>query len=223
MGLYVADPTAERALAEALDTCARSGGLGYWGYDRGSVDFTVGRFGGPGGVIDHAFSSRRIVRRSLRERDSEAVVWKVVVRFQPRIVTLTEDQVAAAVKGTAGWQALTESWQEVDAADSTLRADYPNDASKPVVIDTGLYSRAAAQALADTVLATLKGLKEGYDVVVTAVGQQVIAGQTVTLEFTNQDGVERLGLDGLTRFAVLTTKDVAQKGEVGMELWGGER
>jgi hypothetical protein len=220
MGLYVADPTTERAMGEALDACARSGGLGYWGYDRGSEDFTVGRFGGAGTVSNHDFTKRHIVRGTLRERDSEAVVWKVVVRFQPRLVVLSEEQVAAAVKGTAGWQVHTQAWQEADAADQSLRDAYPNDGSRVVTIDTGIYTRAAAQALADTILAALKGLRQGWDVTVVANGQQVLTGQTVTLEFTNQFGVQRLGLDGLTRLAVLTTKDAPQRGEVALELWG---
>lgn len=220
IGVYVADPTSGRALAEALDACARSGGLGYWGYDRGSLLFTAGRFIGPAVTSDHDYTKRHIVRGTLRERDIDSVIWKVVVRFQPRVVTLSEDQVAAAVKGTAGWQVHTQPWQEAEAGDEALRDDYPDDASTLLIVETGVYTRAAAQALAQTIFDTVGGLKQGWSVSVAAVGEQLITGETVTLEFTNQLGAQRLGLDGATKLVALTTKDAPQRGEVSMELWG---
>lgn len=220
MGLYVADPTSERALGEALDVCARSGGLGYWGYDRGNTLFTVGRFGGPDSVSNYDYTKRHIARGSLKEHEIESVIWKVVVRFQPRIVALSEDQVAAAVKGTAGWQVHTQPWQEADAGEESLRTDYPNDSSQPLVVDTGLYTRAAAQALAQTIFDVVGGLKQGWDVTVPAIGQAIVAGDTVTLEFTSQFNVQRLDLDGVERLSVLTSKDMPQRGEVALQLWG---
>jgi len=220
MGLYVADPTQARALAEALDYCARSAGLGYWGYDRGNILFTVGRFTGPAVDSDYDYAKQHIARGSLKEHDIEAVLWKVVVRFQPRIVALSEDQVAAAVKGTAGWQVHTQAWQEADVGVQALRDAYPNDASAPLIVETGVYTRAAAQALAQSIADVVLGLKQGWDVTVPAIGQAIVAGDTVTLELTNQFGVQRLDLDGLTRLSVLTSKDAPQRGEVALQLWG---
>lgn len=215
MGLYVPNPK-QVTLDAALDEVNR-GAFGWWGYVRASPQLHVERFLGPAAVADYAFDSRHIA--AIDDLPPQAVIWEVVVRFCQNSVVLQEDQVAATVKGTAAWQQWAQEWQTEIRSDEQLLADYPGEASRSLTVDTGLYNRADAALLADETLDLLKGLREGFVLTLKAVGLQVKVGQTCTLNVTLQDGIERAGLDGTTKFIILSTDDRRQNGEVRVEVW----
>lgn len=215
MGLYVQNPR-QMMLDAALDEVNR-GAFGWWGYVRASTALHVERFLGPAATADYNFDSRHIA--AIDDLPPQAVIWEVVVRFARNSVVLQEDQVASTVKGTAAWQQWAQEWQTEVRSDEDLLADYPGEASRSLTIDTGLYERADAAALADDTLELLKGLREGFALTLKAVGLQVKVGQTCTLNVTLQDGIVRAGLDGTTKFIILSTDDRRQNGEVRVEVW----
>lgn len=213
-GLYVPQPI---ALGEALDK-ANAGAAGWWGFLRADPLFHVERFAGPAATADYSFDSRHIIE--ITPAHPPAVVWEVVVLFAFNPVVLSDDQAAAAFKGTLGWQLRRQAWQEARRSDDDLRAQYPGAAGVSVTIETGLQTADDAGALADYLLALLKGEKEGWIVRLRATGYQVKVGQTCNLTFELQDGSQRAGFDGTKEYVVLATDDVRQREEVKMEVWG---
>lgn len=214
MGLFLAQP---QPIGQALDTI-NAGAAGWYGFVRASPLFHVERFAGPAVTADYDFDGRQIVE--VIPASPPAVVYEVVIRFAFNPVVLSEDQAAAAFKGTIGWQARRQDWQEERRTDDDLRALYPGAAGQSVSIETALQTRADAAALADYLLLLLKGEKEGWIVRLRATGLQVKVGQTLTLDFTLQDGTQRSGLNGTRKFVVLSTEDVKQREEVKVEVWG---
>lgn len=213
-GLYLPQPI---TLGEALDK-ANAGAAGWWGFLRADPLFRVERFAGPAATADYSFDTRHII--DITPAHPPAVVWEVVVLFAFNPVVLSEEQAAAAFKGTLGWQLRRQAWQEARRSDDDLRAQYPGAAGVSVTIETGLQTAADAGALADYLLALLKGEKEGWIVRLRATGLQVKVGQTCNLTFELQDGSQRAGLDGTKEYAILSTDDVRQREEVKMEVWG---
>lgn len=214
MGLFLPRPV---AIGAALDK-VNAGAAGWWGYVRASTLFHVERFAGPAAVADYNFDLRQIV--DVTPTAPAPVVWEVVVRFAQNPVVLNEDQAAATFRGTAGWQLRKQEWQEERRSDDELRAQYPGAAGQSITIETCLRDRAAAGALADYVLALVKGEKRGWMVRLRATGLQLKVGQTLTLAYTLQDGTQRAGLDGTRRYVILSTEDVKAREEVRAEVWG---
>lgn len=217
VGVYLRQPSPSNTIAAVLDFVVGSVG-GWWGYVRGATTLHVERFEGADVNADYAFDQTDIV--SLDEAPGAAIVYEVVVKFRPSDLALSEDQVAAAIKGTLSWQQWLLDWQEVRATDPDVREDNPGDASVPIVVETGLYERADAQALADFLLALLKDRKEGWNVTLRATGAQVAVGDTVSLSFTTQDGDTALGLDGTGRYIAIEVDDKAQQGKFTLSLHG---
>lgn len=213
-GLFLPQPL---ALGEALDK-VNAGAAGWWGFVRASALFHVERFAGPAVTADYSFDTRHII--DIQPASPPGVVYEVVVLFAYNPVVLSDDQAAAAFKGTVGWQLRRQAWQEQRRTDDALRAQYPGAAGTSVTIETCLQTQEDAGALADYLLALLKGEKEGWIVRLRATGLQVKVGQTCNLTFTLQDGTQRAGLDGTRDFAILSTEDLRQREEVKMEVWG---
>lgn len=213
-GLFLPEPI---AIGEALDK-VNAGAAGWWGFVRASTLLHVERFAGPAVTADYAFDTRHIIE--ITPATPAAVVYEVVVLFAYNPVVLSDDQAAAAFKGTAGWQLRRQAWQEQRRTDDTLRAQYPGAAGQSVTIETCLQTQADAGALADYLLALLKGEKEGWTVRLRATGLQLKVGQTVNLTYALQDGTQRAGLDGTKDYVILATEDVKQKEEVKIEVWG---
>lgn len=213
-GLYLPQPV---TIGEALDK-ANAGAAGWWGFLRADPLFHVERFAGPAVAADYSFDARHII--DIVPAGAVGVVWEVVVLFAFNPVVLSEDQAAAAFKGTLGWQLRRQAWQEQRRSDDALRAQYPGAAGLSVTIETGLQTQADAGALADYLLALLKGEKEGWIVRLKATGLQVKVGQTCNLTYALQDGTQRAGLDGTKDFCILATEDLKQREEVKAEVWG---
>lgn len=214
VGVYL---TTSTPIGDVLDLVAGSAGA-WWGYVRASTLFHPERFAGPAGSADYVFDESDIV--SIEDTGPQTIVYEVRVQYRPMATPLPEDQVAAAVKGTANWQQWTAGYLEEVATDRTLRGLYPGDASKSITVVTGLFLKEDARALADFLLSLLGGTKESWRVVLRSNGQQVSIGKTCSLSFTTQDKKTRLGLDGTRRYAVLAVEDAPQKGEVTLEAWG---
>lgn len=213
MGLFLPRPV---TIGAALDK-VNAGAAGWWGFVRASPLFHVERFAGPAGVADYNFDLRHIV--DVTPTGATPVVWEVVILFAFNPVVLSEDQAAATFKGTAGWQLRRQDWQEERRSDDALRARYPGAAGQSITIETCLQERAAAGALADYVLALVKGEKQGWMARLRATGLQLKVGQTLTLSYTLQDGTQRGGLDGTRRYVILSTEDLKQKEEVRAEVF----
>lgn len=147
------------------------------------------------------------------------VIYGVVVRYRSNDVVLDEGQVAAAIKGTVGWQEWTMAWQEKRAIDSDIRDDFPGDESVILTVDTGLYEDEDAQLLANFLLKNLGGLREGFKVTLLAVGLETTIGQTETLSVELQNGAVVMGLDGSNRYAIISTEDNPDQDEVVNEVW----
>jgi hypothetical protein len=204
-------------IREALDFFA-SGAQTSWGYARASTLFRVARFTGPSGTADHSFDQRHII--DITEAPATPVVYQVIVRYQRSLTVLSEDQVAASVKGTAAWQRWTKEWLETPPqTDDAIRAAHPGSASVSLTFDTPLYHEAAANALAVSLLAILKGAHEPLLVTMRAPGFELTPGETLALGMTMQDGTVRLGLDGTRRFVLNSIEDNRQEGTVTAEVW----
>lgn len=208
-----------KTMADFLDFCAGSVG-GWWGYVRAATQFHIERWTGPAGTADYDFDETDIVLGGLDDFTPQTLVYEVVVRFRPADIALTEDQVAAAIKGTADWQQFTLPWQEAVATDHAVREDNPGDASRQIIVYTGIFNRADAQAEADRLLALYRGIRGGGWVTLRASGLQATIGKTATFSLTTQAGVTRLGADGATKYSLLSVKDAMQAGEVAGEVWG---
>lgn len=208
-----------KPIREILDLLMVSG-AGWWGYVRASILFHLEKFAGPSTTPDYRFTSKHII--SVDPIPPSAVIYKVIVRYRENNVVLSENQVAASVKGTTNWQLWTKQWLEEPATDDVLREAYPGEASIPFVVETGLQYAADARALADYLLALLKGPKDGWTTTVTADGLQATIGETATQEVTLQRGVERLDQDGSKAYVVLGVGDNRQQGTVQVTLWGGD-
>lgn len=220
IGLYYKAPRPkEDTIKSALDSIMKSG-AGWWGYVGSSTLFHVEKFAGPAAIADYNFKSNQVIRNSLTPIKIEAVIWKVVVRYRRNEVVLTEDQVAASIKSTTGWQQFTMEWQEKEDHDDALLARYPGAASTVLQIDTLLQYDADAQALATYLLGIVKGKKRGWQVSVGSTGLDALMGKTGTLTVAHQDGITRLGLDGLTKYSILTVSQSRQEGQVNLQLWG---
>lgn len=208
-----------KTMADFLDFCA--GGVGgWWGYVRAATQFHVERWTGPAVTADYDFDETDIVLGGLDDFTPQTLVYEVVVKFRPADIALTEDQVAAAIKGTVDWQQFTLPWQEAVATNNAVRDANPGDASRQIIVLTGLYNRADAQAEADRLLALYSGIKGGGWVTLRASGLQATIGKTATFSLTTQAGVTRLGADGTTKYSLLSVKDAMQAGEVAGEVWG---
>lgn len=213
LGLHLKET---KNISEALNSIMSSG-AGWWGYVRASNLFHIEKYSGPAVTADYNFTGKNII--SIQPMPAQAVVYKVVVKYRHNEVVHSEDQVAASVKGTAGWSQWTREWQEQSRQDDEIRAKYPGSESIVVTFETLLQYQADAGLLADYLLALLKGEKIGYVTTTTAVGIQSKIGQTATA--TMQIGAdERLGLDGIDKFSILTVVDDPQNGTVKHELWG---
>lgn len=213
-GVHLLQP---EPITQLLDYVSGSVGA-WWGYERASTLFHVERFEGPAVTADHDFTARHIV--SLEEASPQTVIYEVRVKFRHNEVVMTEEQVSASVVGTVGWQVLTQEWQEEVATDQDLRAQYPGDASRSITVETALQDRIDARDFAAFLLALLGGIKQTPVVTIAQPGFQVAAGDTVTIQFVTQGGVERLGYDGTHELAVLAINDRQQEGQVTMELFG---
>lgn len=216
MGCYYASPV---ELGTALDFNMASGG-GWWGYLRATALFHIQQFTGTSsGAPDYAFDQRRIV--SLTPLPAEGVVYEVIVRFRHNDVVLKENEVAAAIVGTIGWQQWTMEWQAQRATDETLRAQYGNTGvGISLTIDTGLQYAPDALALAKYLLSILKGVKDGWTVTLDSSGLQLTPGMSVSLSVTLQSGTARLDLDGTNNYLVMSVVDGQQQGTVQVDLWG---
>lgn len=208
-----------KPIREVLDFLMVSG-AGWWGYVRASILFHLEKFAGPSTTPDYRFTSKHII--SVDPIPPSAVIYKVIVRYRENNVVLSENQVAASVKGTTNWQLWTKQWLEEPATDDELREAYPGEASIPFVVETGLQYAADARALADYLLALLKGPKDAWTTTVTADGLQATIGETATQEVTLQRGVERLDQDGSKSYVILGVGDNRQQGTVQVTLWGGD-
>lgn len=213
-GIFLPQPMAKGA---ALDL-VNAGGAGWWGFLRADPLFRVQRFTGPAVTADFNFDLRTII--DCTPAGAVAVVIGVVVRYAYNPVVLSEDQAAAAFRGTVGWQARKQEWQEQPRIDESLKALYPGAAGQVVTIDTALQSQNDAGLLADFLLNLLRGEKETYVVRLRSTGLQLKVGQTLTLTYTLQDGTQRAGLDGTKKFVILGTEDMKQRDEVKAEVWG---
>jgi hypothetical protein len=220
MGVYLKEP---KNISDALDYVVASAAIGLWGYQRASTLFRVLAFAGAAVTADFNFNQTHIVKGSIEPLEW-VPIYEVRVQYRPNGVVLTADQVAETVLGTAAWQGLGMAFMEEAATDSALRADYPGDASRSIIVETGIYNQADARALADAMLALLKGVKEPYKLRVRSVGLQISAGQTCTLTFPQRNAngtiINRIGMDGLTNYAILALGDRPQDGEVELEVWG---
>lgn len=216
MGVFLPNPT-QRTIGSVLDFCVVNLS-GWWGYRRASTQFRLELFAGPSVTPDHRYTQKHIV--AIDPLPPTAVIYKVVVRYRENNVVLDEGQVAAAVKSTPDWQNWTKQWLEEESSDDVLRAAYPGEASIPVTFDTGLQYAVDAKALADYLLALLKGKKEGWNTTVVSDGYEVTPGQTTTQEVVLQRDVDRLGQDGTKTYAVLGVADNRQQGTVVVTNWG---
>lgn len=216
VGVFLPD---HKRIIDVLDFIMQSG-AGWWGYIRASVLFHIERFAGPAATADHTFDKRNIV--SIDPMQPLQVIYKVIVKYRQNNVVLSEDQVAASVKSTLNWQTWTREWLEESAADDDVRADYPGAASIPFVVETGLQYAADARALADVLLALLKGPKQGWTTVVTLRGAlQATIAETSALTLELQRDRSRLGLDGTEEYAIISLEDNRQQdGTVRVGHWG---
>lgn len=210
MGVAVYNP---RPIRELLDYCMK-GSVGWWGYVRSSTLFHVEKFVGPG-AIDYNFDQRKIV--DIQELPAGRVIWSVIVRYRPNDVVLSEDQVAATVKGTAGWQQWTLPYLEATASDEELRVG--NEDSEPLIVETGLYEEEDATALAEELLGLLKGQHEGLRVTLNSIGLLTKIGQTETIAASYQNGTRILNLDGSRTYVIVSVIDNRQAGTVINEIW----
>lgn len=215
-GMYLPAPI---KLKDALDFIVRTG-AGWWGYVGASTLFHVERFAGPAVTSDFSYDQTDIVKDSLNELAPQAIVYKVVIKYRRLQTPLTEDQVAASVKGTANWQQWTQEWLEYSLADDAIRDAYPGDASIPVTFETGLYYEQDAVELATYLLGILKGRKGGWAYKLRMLGQEAAIGDTVDLSMTLQGDRERLDLDGVKKYVVLTKSLTRQKSEISHDVWG---
>lgn len=209
-GLALYDKT---SIATALDMVTSSA-RGWWGYRRSDTLFGIHTFVGPTGTANYNFTQQNIV--SITPMQPNGVVYQVAVLYRKNDVVLNEAQVAVAVKSTLNWQQWTLDWQREEATDSTLKT--ANAVS--IEIQTTLQYRADAKALAEAVLALVKGKKYGWSLVVTAVGLQATIDEICTVSVTQQNKTIRLGLDGTRKYSIMTVEDRPQSGTVKMDLWG---
>jgi hypothetical protein len=216
IGLYVRDSST--TIAQAIDYVANSVS-GWWGFRRGASDMYAEQFTGPAASSDFDLDTSDIV--SVDAMDNGTAAYEVIVQYRPNDVVHTEDQVAAAVKGTVGWQALTLPYLEEKSSNNDFKTLHPTgQLSRSVTITTGLARQQDAKALADLVLSYLADDTEAWAVVLRSTGRQISVGDTVTLTYINQAGVTRLGMTGTQKYMVLTTEDRRQRGEVMIEVWG---
>jgi hypothetical protein len=216
MGVFYKTPDSKLEVRNVLDFANVSAGS-WWGTLRGSTLFYLADYSAPTVTPDYAFKKHQIV--SIDPLEIDAVIWRVVVRYRKNHTVLSEDQVAASIKGTSNWQQWTEEWQSKEAPDWVVRDQFPGESSITLTIDTGLQYGTDAQTLADSLLAILKGQKQGYAVTVDAVGLQVLAGKTATFEVELQKGRTLFNLDGTQGFLILSTSDNV-RGRVSLQVIG---
>jgi hypothetical protein len=222
-----------------------AGGCGWWGYLRSSTLFYLAKFAGPSVTADYNFTQKHVI--DITPLPPSKVVYECVVRYRANDVVHTAEQVAAGIKGTTAWTQWTLPYQEQRATDATIRDAFPGDASVSLtfgsqVVETGdqqggsdpknqasvdpcgLQYQADARALADYLLALLKGVKEGWSVTLSSTGLQLTIGQTVTLSLQLQlqigVGTYRLGLDGTKKYVIVDVEDQQQQGTVRISVWG---
>lgn len=216
MGAFYKTPDSKLEVRNVLDFANVSAGS-WWGTLRGSTLFYLADYAAPSLSPDYSFKKHQIV--SIDPLEIEAVIWRVVVRYRKNHVVLSEDQVAASIKGTVNWQQWTEEWQSKEAPDNEIRDRFPGESSITLTIDTGLQYAVDAQALADSLLSILKGQKQGYAITVDAVGLQVVAGRTATFEVELQKGRTLFDLDGTQGFLILSISDNV-RGRVSLQVIG---
>lgn len=219
IGVAIYNPnTMQESIAVVLDH-VNAGAPGWWGYVGNSILFHVEKFTGPDVTADYTITPAAIVDID-EVHPPPPVIYEVVVKYRKNDVRLTEDQVAGAVKGTANWQQWTLDWLEKRDTDVTLKSRYAREGGQSLVIETPIYGDADAQALATSLLAVVKGVKEVWVLTLRATGLLVTVGSTVTILFEFQDGTTRFGLDGTKKFLVIATEWRLQEGKVVITVWG---
>lgn len=220
IGLYYKSPgSKEVKVKNALDMILKSGG-GWYGYVGSSTLFYLEKFVGPAALSGYNFKANQVIKGSLSPIKIESVIWKVIVRYRKNDVVLSEDQVAGAVKGTTNWQQWTMEWQEAEDHDDALLERYPGAASDFLIVDTLLQYEFDAKTLASYLLDILKGKKRGWQVSIGATGLETLMGESASLIVSHQDDIIRLGLDGITKYAILTVTYNQQEGQVNLQIWG---
>lgn len=191
-----------------------SSGSGWWGYKRASTLFHVERFNGPAVTADYNFDQRKII--SITPLPPVAVIYEVIVKYRKNDVVHSKEQVAASVKSTVDWTQWTQEWQEQPATDESLRSA----SAISLVVETALQLQADARVLADYLLATLKGKKDGWEISLNSSGLQTSVGETSTLSVTLQKNISRLGLVGSKKYVILSVEDNRQEGSIKNIVWG---
>jgi len=194
-----------------------AGSPGWWGYVGSSTLFHIEKFAGPDSTADYNLSTAIIHVDEVYP--PPPIIYEVIVKYHKNDVVLSEDQVATAIKGTAGWQQWTLPWLEKRDSDDTLKSQYSNGGGQSLVIETPLYNDADAQTLATSLLSQIKGVREVLTVRLRAVGLEITIGMTVTLDFHYQDGTERFDLDGTQKYLVISTDVRWEEGEIVIVVW----
>lgn len=196
---------------DGMDLALRSAG-GWWGYLRGESKLHIEKYTGPSGSLTYTYNTRSGVADEtiivdLQPLDTVTVIYGVEVRYHYNDVVMSEDQVAASIKGTVSHTQWTRPYLTKRVVDEDLREKYEGKSGKILIVETAIYGDADAQTLAVTLLAELKGEKFGYRVTVNVQGLSAKLGQTEGLGLRYQNGMIVLGLDGNDRYVILGTID----------------
>jgi len=208
VGFYATD---RLLLAEVVDLFMDSIG-GFWGENRTTGKFEVGRFDAPSGTPDLEVDEYIIL--DIERKDTALPTWRRRVGFDHNPTVQTRDDLAGSVLADQDRiKLLGQEWRIVKAVDESVKTAFLL-ARDPDMIPTLLIAEADAQREVDRLQALYGVPRELYSVTVKTQAFKVGLNDVVNLIYN------RFSLSGGKLMRVVGLVERSAVSEVTMDLWG---